>query len=111
MPHFQDHSTRLGRVRQLHGMANTAEAHSLDRLALCLVEADRAPKKRDLQHLLRGALRCCLFRHHYAPTSSPSSLPRCRATSDGSFRSIRPWNVARTTLCGFAEPSDFVSTF
>src|SRR5687768_11036665 len=29
----------------------------------------------------------------------------------GSLRSISPENVARTTLCGFAEPSDFVSTF
>ena len=34
--------------------------------------------------------------------SSASSLPRYRATSAGSFRSINPWNVARTTLCGLS---------
>ena len=33
-----------------------------------------------------------------------------RATVAGSFSDTRPLNVARTTLCGFAEPSDLVST-
>src|SRR5687767_2620314 len=42
---------------------------------------------------------------------SASSLPRIRATRAGSFNPIRPANVARTTLCGFAEPSYLVSTF
>ena len=39
------------------------------------------------------------------------SLPRSRATIAGSFSDIRPLNVARTTLCGLADPSDLVSTF
>src|SRR5436190_3776788 len=33
-----------------------------------------------------------------------------RAINEGFLRSINPANVARTTLCGLAEPSDFVST-
>src|SRR5687768_1751677 len=33
-----------------------------------------------------------------------------RATNAGSFRPIKPAKVARTTLCGLAEPSDLVST-
>src|SRR5688500_15220505 len=52
-----------------------------------------------------------LSSRRYAPTISASSLPRIRATRAGSFNPIRPANVARTTLCGFAEPSDLVSTF
>src|SRR5215216_3499595 len=110
MADLENHAARLGRVGQFHRVADAAQAHPFHRLALRLVEPDRAPHQRDLQ-LLRGGLRRCLLGHDYAPTSSASSLPRQRATSAGSFRSISPLNVARTTLCGFAEPSDFVSTF
>src|SRR5438105_13057398 len=119
MTHLQNHSTRFRRVRQLHSVADAAQPHPFHRLALRPVEADRAPQECDLQ-FLRGrlrssltsrSLRCRLFGHRYAPTSSASSLLRHRATSAGSFRSISPWNVARTTLCGLADPSDFVSTF
>src|SRR2546422_7587784 len=112
MPDLQNHPTGLGGVWQLHRVANPAQTHPLHRLALRLVEPDRAPHERDFQ-LFRGRLRPALLRggHRYAPTSSASSLPRYRATSAGSFRSISPLKVARTTLCGFAEPSDFVSTF
>src|ERR1041385_3341790 len=42
---------------------------------------------------------------------SAMSLPRSRATVTGSFSARRPLNVARTTLCGLAEPRDLVSTF
>src|SRR5678809_1039052 len=99
MTNLENHSTRFRRVGQLHRVADAAQSHALDRLSLCLVEPDRAPQKRDLQ-LLRGGLWCRFLRHRYAPTSSASSLPRYRATSAGSFSSIKPWNVARTTLCG-----------
>ena len=51
------------------------------------------------------------FFGHHAPTNSANSLPRMRATKAGSFKPMRPAKVARTTLCGLAEPSDFVSTF
>src|SRR5688500_712790 len=57
------------------------------------------------------AMYSVLSSRRYAPTISASSLPRIRATRAGSFNPIRPANVARTTLCGFAEPSDLVSTF
>src|SRR6478735_7985915 len=46
-----------------------------------------------------------------APTSSSSSLPRRRATSDGSFSERRPAKVARTTLCGLSDPRHLVRMF
>src|SRR3954447_12975729 len=39
---------------------------------------------------------------------SASSLPRIRAIIAGSFSESSPAIVARTTLCGFADPSDLV---
>src|SRR5438477_1024809 len=110
MPHLVNHAARLRCVRQLHRVADAAQPHPLHGQPLGLVEPDRAPQERHFQ-FLRGCLRRWFLGHDYAPTSSDSSLPRYRATSAGSFRSISPWNVARTTLCGFADPSDFVSTF
>src|SRR3954464_13190352 len=44
-------------------------------------------------------------------SKSARSLPRRRAISVGSFSASRPATVARTTLCGFAEPSDLVRMF
>src|SRR5437867_2415947 len=38
-------------------------------------------------------------------------MPRSRAMTTGSFNEPSPANVARTTLCGFADPSDFVRMF
>src|SRR5258705_11728756 len=112
MSHLVNHAARLRCIRQLHRVADAAQPHALHGEALSLVEPDGAPQERDLQFLrrrFRGRfLRC---RHHYAPTSSASSLPRYRATRVGSFKSIRPAKVARTTLCGLAEPSDLVRTF
>src|SRR5215510_13322372 len=120
MPHLVDHAARFRRVRQLHRVPNPAQPHSLHGNPLRLVEANRAADQGHLQLLagrcglfLLSSFGCPLLRggHHYAPTSSASSLPRYRATSDGSFSSISPLKVARTTLCGFADPSDLVSTF
>src|SRR5262249_13493756 len=111
MSHLQDHAPCFRRIGQLNGMPDAAKAHSFHRLSLCLVEADWASDESDSQLFGHRALLRRLFRHRYAPTSSASSLPRYRATSDGSLRSMSPWNVARTTLCGLADPSDFVSTF
>src|SRR5690349_18679666 len=120
MPHLVDHAARFRRVWQLHRVPDAAQPHSLHGNPLRLVEADGTADQCDLHRFgsrsglfLLGCLGCALLRggHHYAPTSSASSLPRYRATSDGSLRSINPLNVARTTLCGFADPSDLVSTF
>src|ERR1041384_5363545 len=110
MPYLVDHPTRFRRVRQFHRMADATESHALHGQPLGPVEPDGAPQERHFQ-FLRGCLRSWFLGHDYAPTSSASSLPRYRATSDGSFRSISPLKVARTTLCGFADPSDLVSTF
>src|SRR3954447_9190443 len=44
-------------------------------------------------------------------SKSARSLPRSRAISVGSFSASRPAIVARTTLCGLAEPSDLVRMF
>src|SRR6185369_16535267 len=120
MPHLVDHAARFRRVRQFHRVPNAAQPHALHGNPLRLVEANRAADQCHLQLsagryglLLLGAPGCALLcgGHHYAPNSSASSLPRYRATSAGSFRSISPLNVARTTLCGFGDPSDLVSTF
>src|SRR6187551_1510613 len=107
---LMDHAARLGRICQLHRVVEASEPQTGHRLVLRPVEANRALHERDLE-ALAARLLCCLLSHRYAPTSSASSLPRNRATCAGSFRPIRPANVARTTLCGFAEPSDLVSTF
>src|SRR5882757_6040681 len=42
---------------------------------------------------------------------SDSSLPRIRAIVAGSLSESRPWQVARTTLCALADPSDLVTMF
>src|SRR5690349_21106071 len=110
MPHLVDHAARLGRVRKLHGVIDPPQSHAGHRLRLRPVEPDRASDERDL-HALASRRLCTLLGHRYAPTSSASSLPRNRATCAGSFRSISPAKVARTTLCGLADPSDLVSTF
>ena len=53
-----------------------------------------------------------LLRHWRLPLPDvSSSLPRSFRTARGSFSPASPANVARTTLCEFADPSDFVSTF
>src|SRR5688572_24772696 len=109
MTNLVNHPARRRRVRQLHAVVDPAQTHALNRLGLRLVEPDRALAERDRQALRRVGAGS--FLGHHAPTISPSSLPRMRATKPGSFRSMRPANVARTTLCGLAEPSDFVSTF
>src|SRR5260221_4572694 len=46
-----------------------------------------------------------------APVRSLSSLPRRRAIDAGFLSASRPATVARTTLCGFADPSDLVRMF
>src|SRR5678816_3995664 len=98
MPHLEDHAARFRRVRQLHGVTDPAQPHSLHGNPLGLVEANRAADERHLQHLDPGSLlflssfRCALLRggHDYPPTSSANSLPRYLATSDGSFSSMSP---------------------
>src|ERR1044071_7782788 len=103
---LENHPARFRRVRQLDRVPDAPQAHGLHRRFMRLGSADHTFLQRDLEHL--PAL---LLRHDaYAPTSSASSLPRIRATKDGFLRSIRPAKVARTTLCGLADPSDFVST-
>src|SRR5688572_3664712 len=109
MPHLVNHPACRRRVRQLDAVVDPAQTHPLNSLRLRLVEPDGALAERDRQALRRFA--AVSFLGHHAPTSSASSLPRMRATNPGSFRSMRPAKVARTTLCGLADPSDFVSTF
>src|SRR5687768_4096507 len=104
-----NHAARRRRVHQFDAAVDPAQPHALRRRRLRPVEADDALDERDLQLLRRVSLGSLLG--HYTPTISASSLPRMRATKAGSLSPIRPLNVARTTLCGFAEPSDFVSTF
>src|SRR5688572_6560620 len=111
MTHLVNHAAdRIG-VGQLNRVVDAAQTHPLDDRRLLLVESDRALDERHLDALrLRRFLRC-FFRHNYLIAAiSSRSLPRSRATAAGDLRHSSPLKVARTTLCGFAEPSDLVST-
>src|SRR4029453_9184666 len=113
---LENHPAHRVVVGQLHAVADATESQALDHRRLVLVEPDGAANLRDL-HALRvaaGLLRS--FRHGYAPVvtasaAGSSSLPRSRRTAAGSRSMPRPVNVARTTLCEFADPIDLVSTF
>src|SRR5262249_21290177 len=100
---LQNEPARLRRVDDAHRVTDAPEAQSLQRQRLLLVEPDSAP---DLRHA--KTLRRC--RHDPHARISSRSLPRMRGTSEGSFTWVRASNAARTTLCAWAEPSDFVST-
>src|SRR5688572_19678719 len=121
-----NHAADRRRVRQLDRVVNAAQSHSLDHGRLLLVESDRTFHERHLDALRVGLFRC-FFRHipsfsvagplasrhsatYLIADISSRSLPRNLATAAGDLRHSRPLNVARTTLCGFAEPSDLVST-
>ena len=95
---------------QLHRVPDPAQAHALHHARLVAVEADRALHERDLQLLpvgRRGPFASILgidgLFLFFLPAQPADHL---RILQPGS-----PANVARTTLCGFAEPSDLVSTF
>src|SRR5687767_2056410 len=59
---------------------------------------------------LRGPVAPRRFATYLSDAISSRSLPRSRATAAGDLRHSSPLKVARTTLCGLAEPSDLVST-
>src|SRR5712691_11272475 len=97
-----NHAARLRRVDPRGDAMHLAEAEGTKRLAHVARAADAAANLLDLNHLLAlgGA-------HHSAPSSTPRSESYC-----ASLRSC--WsasNVALTTLCGLAVPSDFVRMF
>src|SRR3954454_5027938 len=97
-----DHAAELRRVDTLGHAVHLAEAEGLQRLAHLARAADAAA---DLLHF--DGLP---FRAH-AAFPSGSSLPR-RARYSRSLRSCsRALNVALTTLCGLAVPSDLVRMF
>src|SRR3954469_6232920 len=103
-----DHAARRRRVLQLDRVADPPQPESADDGRLVVLEADRALDQGDLD---RRALRVrSLIRHnpHAFASANSSSLPRSRWTTIGSLSVARPVNVARTTLWGFAEPSDLV---
>src|SRR5215213_714742 len=92
-------------------MVDPAQTHPLDDRRLLLVESDRALDERYLDALRLGRFLRCSFCHGYLIADiSSRSLPRRRASAAGDLRHSSPLNVARTTLCGLAEPSDLVST-
>src|SRR5262252_7044804 len=88
-----------------------AQAEAAHDHFLVVLETDRTLHQRDLDGLALGI--SSLVRHGYALAcvSSWRSLPRSRAIDTGSFSAPKPVKVARTTLCGFADPSDFVRIF
>src|SRR3954447_9422152 len=113
MTHLQDHPAGLGRVGYRHGVTNPPQPEALRDDALASVETDGTSDERHLERLLlichgRGLTHRRLA---VAAAISARSRPRSRATSTGALRSDKPVNVARTTLCGLADPSDFVMMF
>src|SRR5687767_2890480 len=113
MTHLVNHAARRRRIRQLDRVIQSAQPHALDNRRLLFVESDGTLHERHLEALRFGGFLRCFFGHKIRQLFddiSSTSLPRSRATAAGSLRHSRPLNVARTTLCGFAEPSDLVST-
>src|SRR3954469_20236989 len=121
MPHLVNEAARLGGVLQFDGVPDAAQAHAADHVALVPVEPDRAFQQRDLHGaavLGIGSLishkcsrrggRCRAAVSALTGVRSARSLPRIRAIIAGSFSESSPAIVARTTLCGFADPSDLV---
>src|SRR6476660_5821051 len=112
MPHLVDHPANRRCVLQLHRVVEAAEAEPLHDRGLIILEPNRALDERHLHH---AALRIGSMVRHIpyarARAKSSRSLPRRRAIITGSFSVARPVKVARTTLCGFALPSDLVKMF
>src|SRR5688572_4762362 len=133
MPHLVDHAARFRRVLQLHRLADAAQPEAPDNGRLIAVVPDRThhqrhldgPAFRRIRSLICHLLTWQVQRPALLPLWSPaipagyavarprslSSLPRNRASNPGSLSESSPAIVARTTLCGFADPSDFVMMF
>ena len=110
MADLEDHAARRGRCRAAPRGGRCGAGPCPRPSSPGLVEADRALDERDLDALaVRSALLASRLSH--CATAVSSSLPRSRRTKAGSLSSLSAWNVARTTLCGFADPIDLVSTF
>src|SRR5207248_3001869 len=101
-----DHASRRGRVLELDGVSDAPQTETLHNRSLRAVEPRGALHERHFDGAALGV--SSMIRHDRAPESSSSSLPRRRAMNAGSFKPSSPAIVARTTLCGFADPSDLV---
>src|SRR3990172_662243 len=108
--HFVNHPTRGRRVFEFDGVPDAAQAEATHDQQLLAIEPDRTLLER---HLDGGAFGIssliCHLSHALVLPNSSRVLPRSRATVPGSLSAARPAMVARTTLCGFAHPSDLVS--
>src|SRR5438876_3633186 len=124
MAHLVNHATHRRRVLELHRVPDAPQPQAFHHRELVSVESDRTPAQADLHRarafrigslIGHGLFLLCAFllslRHGVVHARSDNSLPRIRASVAGSFSDPRPVNVARTTLCGFADPSDFVRIF
>src|SRR5437870_4152846 len=100
------HSPNGGIVRPLGDPVHLSQAQRLERVAHVSRAADSAA---NLLHAQRLLLRIGLLRVHAA--SPPSSPPRSALYSFSLRSCLSASNVALTTLCGFAVPSDFVRMF
>src|SRR5688572_8793107 len=105
-----DHPAHFFCVFPLGHAMHLSEAQGLERLTHLARATDAAA---DLPQANRaGRFLFRLLRAHASPSGAPSEpLPR-RALNCSSLRScLRASNVALTTLCGLAVPSDFVRMF
>src|ERR1051326_6764811 len=106
---LRDHAANFFRVDALRDAVHLAETERAKRLAHFDRAADAAANLTDA-NLLRVAL-LRLRRAHASPSAAASAPPR-RLLYSSSLRScLSASNVALTTLCGFAVPSDLVRMF
>src|SRR5579885_2710395 len=116
MMHFADHTSRCRRIRQFALASDFVEAEPNKRRALNTVAAQGA---RDLFHLQGLSSHDRHSQSAAASTSPPSRRRVCNvdtlmlrraATARGESWCLSALKVARTTLYGFDEPSDFATT-
>src|SRR6185369_5029522 len=97
-----DHPADFLRIDALGDPVHLPQAESLQRLAHLARAADAAADLADLD-LLHGRA--------HASTSAASPLPRSALYCSSLRSCLRASNVALTTLCGLAVPSDLVRMF
>src|SRR5258706_11456787 len=101
-----DHAARFRRVDARGDAMHLAEAEGTKRLAHVARATDTAADLLDLNHLLGRFLRSG-GAHDSVPSSTPRSDLYCASLRSCCSAS----NVALTTLCGLAVPSDLVRMF
>src|SRR5262245_32552335 len=109
MGHRVDHAPDLGTVLVRGHVPDPLQTEGTQRLALVLLAADAGLDLADLEprHQCTASWRAF---SRAAGVTSPTDLPRRRATGSGCSRPCSASTVACTTLMALAEPRDLAST-